>query len=65
MEDLTTWQMIVVIFLAGIIFIGICRIIFGIGSYLEHKANFYKAKVRLLKAENTGVFNKRYDRKKL
>ena len=58
MEDLTTWQMIVIIFSFGILFIGVCRIIFTLGDYLGNRANFYKAKVRVLKAKNTDVFNK-------
>ena len=61
MSDLTTFQMTILYIFSILIFIGIFRIIFGLGDYLSHKAHLYRVKVKILKNRHRDLFNKWYD----
>jgi hypothetical protein len=61
MESLTTFQAVVLYVLVVLTVLGLLRIIFGIGDYLSNKANFYRAKTKILKNEHRVLFNKWYD----
>ncbi|GAG10306.1 unnamed protein product [marine sediment metagenome] len=61
MQDLATWQIILICVFFLIVVVEFIRIIDGLGDYLHNKAKYYDSKNRLLKAKNKEIFNKWYD----
>ena len=61
MNELTTFQALMIVIGVFLIFISIMRIVLGLGYYLDERAKYYKTKTRILKNKNKNIFNKWYD----